>query len=125
MESSSSFIRGSHNLLKEGAKKLKDMGYIALRLLRDREGVFCIEYPKFFLTANQYLYHGSIVSNQKEIINRAKILKKDLVIYVYSENKFFIFNPEIILDENNHWENMRGYMTMYNWDINLGKELLT
>jgi hypothetical protein len=125
MQNSDPFIKGTHNVLKHGAIKLKKMGYIHLRLLSDKHGVFCIEYPKFFLTANQYLYRGNIVSNQKEIIHRAKILKKDLVVYVYFEDKFYIFEPEIILIENNHWENIRGYLTMYNWDINLGKELLT
>lgn len=125
MEAESPFIKGSHSVLKTGAKKLKSWGYYHLRLLSDHNGVFCIEYPKFFLTANQYLFRGHIISNQKEIITRAKILKKDLVVYVASEDKFFIFDPETILDENNHWKNNRGYMIMYNWDVNLGKEMLT
>lgn len=123
MEASSSFIQGSHSLLKIASTKLKELGYINLRLLSDQKGVFCIEYPKFFLTANGYLYHNSIISNQKEIIHRAKTIGKDLVVYVGSVDTFYIFNPQSIID--NHWENTRGYLLMYNWDINLGRKLLT
>lgn len=112
------FIKGAGNLLKQADQILKQNGYIRLRLLSDHKGVFSIEYPKFFLTANGYLYHGSIISSQKEIIHRAKIIQKDLVVYVASENKFYIFNPEDIINE--HWENERGYLLMYNWDIRLG-----
>jgi hypothetical protein len=123
MDSNSSFIKGEHNYLKTARQKLKEMGYINLKLLSDREGVFCIEYPKFFLTANGYLYHNSIISNQKEIIHRAIVIGKDLVVYVGSVDTFYIFNPQVIID--NHWENMRGYLLMYNWDINLGQVLKT
>lgn len=112
------FIKGSSNLLKQADQILKYHGYIRLKLLSDHKGVFSIEYPRFFLTANGYLYHGSIISSQKEIIHRAKIIQKDLVVYVASENKFYIFNPESIINE--HWENERGYLLMYNWDIRLG-----
>jgi hypothetical protein len=112
------FIKGSGNLLKQADQILKYHGYIRLKLLSDHKGVFSIEYPKFFLTANGYLYHKCIISSQKEIIYRAKIIQKDLVVYVGSENKFYIFNPEDIINE--HWENERGYLLMYNWDIRLG-----
>jgi len=116
------FIKGEQQLLKKARAILKDNGYYSLRLLSDQKGVFCVEYPKFFLTANGYAYHGNIVSSQKEIIHRAKICKKDLVVYVDEDHTFYIFNPEDII--NDHWENMRGYLLMYNWNITLGKELV-
>jgi hypothetical protein len=117
------FIKGSGSILKTAALKLKQMGYIQLKLLSDQKGVFSIEYPKFFLTANGYLYHHSIVSSQKEIIHRSQVCKKDLVVYVAETDTFYIFNPQTIID--NHWENIRGYLLMYNWDIKLGRLLNT
>ena len=117
------FIKGSGHILKIAALKLKDMGYIQIKLLSDYKGVFSIEYPKFFLTANGYLYHHSIISSQKEIIQRAKICNKDLVVYVAESDTFYIFKPQDVIDC--HWANMRGYLLMYNWDINLGVTLTT
>ncbi len=117
------FIKGSGHILKTAAIKLKEMGYIQLKLLSDYKGVFSIEYPKFFLTANGYLYRHSIISSQKEIIHRASICKKDLVVYVAETDTFYIFKPQDIIDC--HWENMRGYLLMYNWDIKIGVILNT
>lgn len=115
------FVKGSGHILKTAANKLREMGYIQIRLLSDQKGVFCVEYPKFYLTANGYLYHRSIISSQKEIIHRARITQKDLVVYVAEKDTFYIFKPEDII--SNHWENIRGYLLMYNWDISLGRTL--
>lgn len=117
------FIKGSGEAIKLAAAKLKRMGYIQLKILSDQKGAFCIEYPKFFLTFNRYLYHKKIVSNQKEIIYRAKILNKDLVVYVLENDTFYIFDPSIIIAD--HWENIRGYMLMYNWSIDIGRIMHT
>lgn len=115
------FKKGEGHHLKTAAHILKENGYISLRLLSDQKGVFSIEYPKFFLTANAYLYRDSIISSQKEIIHRARILKKDLVVYIAQTNIFYVFDPQKIID--NHWENIHGYLLMYNWDISLGRTL--
>lgn len=117
------FIKGSGQVIRTAATKLREMGYISLRLLKDQQGVFCIEYPKFFLTTNRYLYQKHIVSSQKEIIYRAKICYKDLVVFVLETDSFYVFKPQDII--NDHWENQRGYLLMYNWDIGMGKVLLT
>lgn len=117
------FKRGESRALSIASKKLKKIGWVPIRELQDPNGIFCIEYPKFFLTANGYLYRGSIVSNQKELIYRVNKKKKKLMVYVAETDKFFIFDPEDIL--NQHWENKRGYLTMYNWNISLGREFLS
>lgn len=116
------FKKGTNKLLSDAIKKLKKIGWEKLRILKDEKGVFCIEYPKFYLTANSYLYKKHILSSQKEIIYRTKKHMKKLVVYVGENEKFYIFNPEDILMQ--HWENQHGYLTMYNWNVNLGKEFL-
>lgn len=123
VRTNNSFVKGSHGLLKEAVKKLRNAGYVHIRILSDKKGVFCIEYPKFFLTANGYLFRRSIISNQKEIIHRAKIYRKQLVVYIGQISKFYMFSPQDII--NDHWENDRGYLKMYNWDISLGTEMVT
>jgi len=121
------FIKGDSQLLKVAVSKLKKMGYIHLRLLGDAKGVFSIEYPRFFLNAKKYFYENSIVSIQKEIVHRARILKKDVVVYVEQDNSFYIFDPQLII--NDHWENIKGdpdgyHLLMYNWDVSLGRNLV-
>jgi hypothetical protein len=135
MESGSVFIKGEHGLLKTAIKKLRNLGYVCLHALGDDMGVFSIEYPKFFLNAKEYFYHNTIVSIQGGIVDRAKILNKDLVIYVAKVDCFYIFYPQDIID--NHWENtriefkyIRGELVecsiiWYNWDVSLGKVLQT
>ena len=117
------FVKGSSGALVLAAKKLSDIGWHPLRELKDPKGIFCIEYPKFYLTANGYLYKGSIVSNQKEVIYRAKKNRKKLVVYIADKDKFYIFDPEDILV--NYWENNRGYLVMYNWYVSLGRDFLS
>ena len=121
-EQTQEFKKGSNKLLSDALDKLDKIGWKPLRTLEDEQGIFCIEYPKFYLTANSYLYKKHIISNQKEIIYRCKTHKKKLVVYIGESDKFYIFNPEDILMQ--HWENQRGYLTMYNWNVNLGKDFL-
>lgn len=106
--------------LKTAAKKLGYWGYVNLKILKDPKGAFSVEYPKFFLTANSYAWKGYIVSNQIEIIKRAILHKKDILLYVGNLNKFYIFDPQVILDTG--VKNIHGYLTMVNYDIKLGKE---
>ncbi len=103
------------------------MGYVHLKLLSDMKGVFSIEYPRFFLNAKKYFYRDSIVSIQKEIVHRARVVKKDVVVYVDQDNSFYIFDPQLII--NDHWENIKGdpdgyHLLMYNWDVGLGRKLV-
>lgn len=114
--------KGSLKNLKKAVSILKKYGYINIKILQDKKGAFSVEYPKFFLTANSYAYKGFIVSNQIEIINRAKIHNKDLLLYVGEFNKFYIFDPEEVIE--NSYENRHGYLTMLNWDFKIGKELI-
>jgi len=109
-EEDNGFKKGESKVLNIAVKKLKKIGWSQLRALQDPKGIFCIEYPKFYLTANAYLFRGTTISNQKEIIYRAKKHKKKLVVYVGTTEKFYIFDPDDIL--MNSWENKRGYLTM-------------
>lgn len=115
------FIRGSEGHLRNAAKQLEKIGMNKHRVLQDQQGIFCIEYKDFYLIANSYLYKGSIVSAQREIIMRCMNNHKRLVVYVAEGDAFYIFHPQYIIDD--HWENRRGYLLMYNWDYRLGEEV--
>lgn len=117
------FIKGSEGHLRKAAKQLEKMGYRSHLSLRDQQGIFAIEYRDFYLIANGYLYKGSIVSAQREMIMRCNRNHKRLVVYVAKNDAFYIFYPQDIID--NHWENYRGYLLMYNWEYSLGEESLT
>jgi len=117
------FICGSTGLLKKAAAKIREnIGVVPIHVLKDKSGVFAIEYKKWFVTANKYRYKGNILSNQKQIIQRAHRYQKKLVVYVGDDDEFYMFDPEKILDQ--HWENQRGYITMYNYDVALGRQFL-
>jgi len=115
--------KGQLHYLKKANNKLHSLGYIELRKLMDPKGVFSVEYPKFYLTANAYAWKGYIVSNQKEIINRARLHKKKILLYVGDMDKFFIFNPQDIIE--NCAANRHGYLSMLNYDLSLGSEFHT
>jgi hypothetical protein len=119
----SEFIKGSEGHLKTAEKILDKLGYHKLKMLQDHEGIFCIEYPEFYLIANGYLYRGSIISAQREMILRCKNKHKRLVVYVAKDDVFYMFHPQDIIDD--HWENKRGYLLMYNWEYALGEEVFT
>lgn len=117
------FIKGSSGLLKKAAAKIRsEIGVSPIKVLRDQNGIFAIEYKKWFVTANKYLYKGTILSNQKEMVLRAHRYQKGLLVYIGEDDLFFLFDPNDILDQ--HWENERGYIKMYNWNVNLGRQFL-
>ena len=106
------FIKGSSGLLRKAAAKIRStIGVTPIKVLRDQNGVFAIEYKKWFVTANKYLYKGTILSNQKEMVLRAHRYQKGLLVYIGEDDIFFLFDPNDILE--NHWENLRGYIKMY------------
>ena len=115
------FIKGSEGHLKKAGKIMEKLGQHRLRVLQDYKGVFCIEYPDFYLIANGYLYKGSIISAQREIIMRSHKNHKRLVVYVAERDEFHMFFPQDIIDD--HWENKRGYLLMFNWEYELGEEV--
>ena len=126
-KTSNSVLHG--NILHEGRTKLRKLGYVENRSI-GKEGAFCIEYPKFYLTANKYAIKNGKISNQKEVIYHAIDNKKSLMVYLKQTEKFYIFDPEEILQ--NHEENLwirerngkKEGLVMWNWNIKQGKELL-
>ena len=117
------FIKGSEGNLKKAGKILDRLGQHKLMVLQDHQGIFCIEYPDFYLIANKYRYKGSILSAQKELILRCIRKHKRLVVYVAEDDAFHMFYPPDII--GSHWENKRGYLLMFNWEYELGEEVFT
>lgn len=122
--------KATGGILSEGATKLKHMGYYSLRRIGDHGG-FSIEYPQFFLTANKMLNKGSEVSSETRFVHYIIKRNKALMIYVRQNGKFYIFDPREIIKPCNHriteWyrEDLQRNLVMYNWDIQLGRELQT
>ena len=115
------FIKGSEGHLKKAGKIIEKLGQHRLRVLQDHKGIFSIEYPDFYLIANGYLYQGSILSAQREIIMRCHNRHKRLVVFIGDREEFHMFLPQDIIDD--HWENHRGYLLMFNWSYELGEEV--
>ena len=117
------FIKGSEGHLRTAAKILEKVGQHKLMVLQDHQGIFGVEYPDFYLIANKYRYRGSILSAQKELIMRCRKKHKRLVVYIAEDNAFHMFYPQDIIDD--HWENRRGYLLMFNWECELGEKVFT
>jgi hypothetical protein len=105
------------NLLFEAAERVNGR---ALRTRRDKIGIICLEYPSFVLVARRYVYQG-VVSVHRTIVHYARDSLKKIVMFVDSENGFFVFDPVRILAVST--PNTRGYSEseiMENFSFDIG-----
>lgn len=105
------------NLLFKAAERINGR---ALRTRRDKIGIICLEYPTFILVARRYVYQG-IVSVHRTIVHYARDNLKKIVMYVDTENGFFVFDPTQILSTST--PNTRGYSeseVMENFPFKIG-----
>lgn len=77
---------------------------------------------KYVLVAKSYIY-GNIVSCHLRAVAVAMNTNSKLLMYIEQENnKFYCFNPEEIINENNHEINERVGEKMINFNIKLGEK---
>lgn len=105
------------NLLFKAAERINGR---ALRTRRDKIGIICLEYQSFILVARRYVYQG-VVSVHRTVVYYARDNLKKIVMYVDTENGFFVFDPtQILLDST---ANTRGYSEseiMENFSFKIG-----
>lgn len=110
--------KGSGELLSKALKLARKR---AMRSLRDDKGIYAYELRNTFLVAKKELY-GNIVSIHYSLLKRAWDKEKQIVMYIESENTFYNFDPQEILDQklfNNHKDGEE----MINFNIKLGRRI--
>jgi len=116
--SNTSKRKGKGNLLFKAHNLL---GGIIVDKLEDELGVFALNLINHVLVAKDYIY-GNKVSAHKRAVISALNQKKPLIMYIAQENKFYEFDPKMIMNHSD--ENMKGKALMINFDIKLGERLL-
>ena len=117
---SADVTKGKDNILWEAFQKMQPSA-IELKL-SDEDGLFGIVTDKGVLVAKRYVY-GDIVSCHQRAVFSALNQKKDLIMYIKDEDKFYKFNPITILIYSE--TNKRGNSIMRNFNIGFGKRFNT
>lgn len=121
MEENREFVKGESGLLEKADGILQRMGIRSVGTLRDGQGDFCKEYCSWFMICNKYVYKNTWVSADEKLILRCKKKRKQLLVYIDQDDEFYLYDPNEIIRE--HWDNERGYLTMFNWNYTHGKLL--
>jgi len=104
----------------EGTLLFKAHGLFGEKILdrlEDEVGTFALNLPQYVLVAKDYIY-GSKVSAHKRAVMSAYNQNKEILMYIAQENKFYKFDPRMIMNYSD--ENVKGKALMTNWDIQMG-----
>ena len=87
-------------------------------VLRDDLGIFALVTDSGVFVARQYIW-GNIVSAHKRAVVSAFNQKKPLIMFIYTQEKFYSFDPDELLRLG--YENKKGRAKFINFNIKLGK----
>jgi len=107
---------GSKTLLWQAFQKIQPAEL--MDRLKDDHGIFALNLDKGVLVAKKEPY-GYIVSAHMRAVVSAFNQKKNLIMYIGSQDKFYEFNPNEIMEKSEN--NIRGGEVMMNFNIKLGK----
>ena len=111
---------GEDNLIRRAMKHAGGFDLKPISAIYDDHGLIGLEYNDFIMVAKKYIY-GWVVSAHETTIKRASREGKTIIMFIGDDDKYYEFMPNVILDKST--KNIRGGITMLNWDVKLGKRV--
>jgi len=113
--------QGTGRLLKKALSLQKGIpeGFIG-----DGHGIFGAILKNTILVAKGYKNNGEIVSvHRVEVFERAKAQGLQIVMYIESDNAFYVFDPGDI-EKSPFWENTRMGASMINFNVKVNRRII-